>query len=216
MIVELAGPAGVGKSTLSRALKSSWTAASGSIWGLPDPLLVAHGVRAVPSFVPLWRTAGTLLWNETTHMVRLRTLEDLLLQKQQQQPVIFDEGPVFTLAWLRGFGHPVMKSLAADPWWQTTLRSWSRLIDAVVVLDAPDSLLAQRIRTRPNDHEVKHASNSEIAVWMGRFREALEWVLAELAKEQGPIVIRLETTSLPPHLIAQQVQEGLNRGVYAG
>jgi hypothetical protein len=149
-------------------------------------------------------------------MVRLSTLEYLLRHDQTKRTLVFDEGPVFTLAWLRGFGHPVMRSLAADQWWQTTLRSWAGLIDAVVVLDAPDTLLAQRIRTRPNDHEVKQASDSEISVWMQRFREALEWVLGELTREQGPLVIRLETTALPPHLIAQQVHEAMDRGAYAG
>jgi hypothetical protein len=109
-----------------------------------------------------------------------------------------------------------MRSLAADGWWQTTVRSWTGLIDAVVVLDAADPLLASRIRQRPIDHEVKDASDREIAVWMARFREALDWVLTELTREQGPVVVRLDTSVSTPEQLAQQALQALDRGVYAG
>ncbi|MFL5403183.1 MAG: hypothetical protein ACJ8BF_10245 [Gemmatimonadales bacterium] len=216
MIVELVGPAGVGKSTLNRQLTETWSARSGTIWGLPRRRLLRNGVQLIPSFMPLWRLADTTLWDETTHMVRLRTLQQLLREEKPGELLVFDEGPVFALTWLRGFGHPIMRSLAADPWWQTALRNWAGLMDAIVVLDAPDPLLAQRIRSRAYGHEVKRASDREVAVWMGRFREALDWVIAELTKQPGPLVVRLETAAAEPAQIAQRVLEALDRGAYAG
>jgi broad-specificity NMP kinase len=216
MIVELAGPAGVGKSTLNRALAGRLAAASGTIWGQPESSLLKNGVQSIPAFFPLWRLARAPLWQETTNMVRLRALLHSLRYLERNRAVIFDEGPVFALAWLRGFGHPVMRSLVADQWWQTAVRSWAGVIDAVVVLDAPDTLLAERIRARPNDHEVKRASDAEISIWMARFREALDWVLTELTREQGPIVVRLETSASTPEQIARQVLEAIDRGAYAG
>jgi broad-specificity NMP kinase len=216
MIVELAGPAGVGKSTLNRALSGPLAAVSGTLWGQPKSSLLKNGIQSIPGFIPLWRSARAPLWYETTNMVRLRTLLHSLRNPDRSRTVIFDEGPIFALAWLRGFGHPVMRSLAADPWWQTTVHSWAGVIHAVVVLDAPDTVLAERIRVRPSDHEVKQASDAEISVWMARFREALDWVLAELTTEQGPIVVRLETTASAPEQIAQQVLDAIDRGAYAG
>ena len=65
----------------------------------------------------------------------------------------------------------------SSEWWRSALREWASLIDVVVVLDAPDHVLAQRIRAR-HRHEVKEFPDHEIARWMARFREALEWVLA--------------------------------------
>jgi hypothetical protein len=214
MIVELAGPAGAGKSTVGQMAVQA--GASGTIWGLPKTTLLKNGIRLLPYFIPLWQSARSHLWDETTHMMRLRALQELLERERDGKPVIFDEGPVFALARLRGFGHPVMRSLAADPWWQSTISCWAELIDVVVVLDAPDTLLAERIRARAIDHEVKLASDPEISVWMARFREALDWVLGELTKENGPVVVRLETAALPPQELAQQVLETLDRGVYAG
>jgi hypothetical protein len=133
------------------------------------------------------------------------------------EPVaVFDEGPVFALAWLRGFGHETLRNEASDAWWQATFREWRAVIDTVVVLDAPDSILAQRIRARPDEHEVKQASDAEITAWMARFRSALDWVLAELAGQDGPTVLRLEAAQSPPDRIAERVLEVLDWGVYAG
>lgn len=216
MILELAGPAGVGKTSLQRALAARWSGAPRTIWGLPAPSLLATGVRSLPGFVPLWSAARAPLWDETRHLVRLLTLETALKSEVRPTPIIFDEGPVFALAWLRGFGHPVMRSSAADSWWRLTTRIWAGIMEVVVVLDAPDAILAQRIRSRPEDHEVKAYPDAEIADWMARFRESLDWVLSELTAEGGPAVIRISTAEGSPASLAATVVESLEREMYAG
>lgn len=215
MILELAGPAGVGKSSLQRALVGRWSAAPRTIWGQPVPSLLATGVRSLPGFMPLWSSARAPLWDETRHLVRLLTLGEALRSEPGRERVIFDEGPVFALAWLRGFGHPVMRSSAAESWWRLTTSVWAGLMDVVVVLDAPDSVLAHRIRSRPEDHEVKAYSDPDIAAWMARFRESLDWVLSELTVEAGPAVIRINAADSSPAAIAATVLESLPREAYA-
>jgi hypothetical protein len=216
-LVELAGPAGAGKSATLQALIACSHGGNGTIWGLPVSSLLLNGVQLIPSFVPLWRQARAPLWDETRHLVRLRTLARALRSGgSERNTVVFDEGPVFALAWLRGFGHPVMRSSAAEPWWRTTIHQWASLIDMVVVLDAPDGLLAQRIRNRSGDHEVKRASDPEIAAWMARFRQALDWVLASLALESGLTVLRLDTSMETPEQLAERALAALERSVYAG
>jgi hypothetical protein len=215
-LVELAGPAGAGKSAMRRALIARSPAANGTIWGLPVLSLLRNGAELTPSFIPFWWQTGSSLWEETRHMVRLRTLQRALRSGGLHQTVIiFDEGPVFTLARLRAFGHPIMQSERSEHWWRATLHEWAGLIDTVVVLDAPDAVLAQRIRSRPEDHEVKQASDSELMAWMGRFRQALDWVLARLAMESGMTVLRLDTRSETPEQLADQALAGLDRTVYA-
>ena len=191
-VVELAGPAGAGKSSVCRTLISRYTAVPGTIWGQPVPSLLKTGVQLSPTLLGFWRSSGSLLWPESRHIVRLRTMHrSLNRDPAAARPVtIFDEGPVFALAWLRGFGHDTMRSEGSDQWWRGTLRSWARVVDAVVVLDAPDSLLASRIRSRPEWHEVKQEPDWYIAGWMARFRSALDWVLAGFAIYGGPAVIR--------------------------
>jgi hypothetical protein len=216
MILELAGPAGVGKSSVQRDLVSRWSAAPRTIWGQPVPLLLATGVRFLPGFMPLWSSARAPLWDETRHLVRLLTLGAALRSAPAAQPVVFDEGPVFALAWLRGFGHPVMRSSAAESWWRLTTSVWAGLTDVVVVLDAPDAVLAHRIRSRPEDHEVKGYSDAHIAAWMARFRESLDWVLSQLTSQDGPAVIRINTAEDSPAAIAAAVLQSVQREAYAG
>lgn len=209
--VELVGPAGVGKSTLSVSLVRQLQGVPREIWGLPVVPLLLNGTRLIPTFTGLWLHARSPLWQEIRHMVRLRTLQRALRRATPQTDAVllFDEGPVFALAWLRGFGHDTLREQPSAEWWRTALREWASVMDAVVVLDAPDHLLAARIRARPHPHEVKEFSDPEIARWMERFRQALEWVLTEMARHGGPAVVRLSSREEPADRIAERIVQEL-------
>jgi predicted ATPase len=212
-VAELVGPAGAGKSTVLRALVSRYTAVPKTIWGQSIPLLLSTGVQLGPTLLPFWRESGSLLWPESRHVIRLRALHRTLTRDPRpgEQVTVFDEGPVFALAWLRGFGHESMRSESSDLWWRSTLHSWARLIDAVVVLDAPDSVLARRIRTRSEWHEIKGEPDWYITEWLGRFRSALDWVLAGFAIQGGPAVIRISAEREEASLLAERVAQALDR-----
>jgi hypothetical protein len=206
----------VGKSTLLQNLGLRGKDAHGTIWGQPVLPLLGQGLQLLPTLFGLWSHSGSLLWHESRHVVRLANLHRALCRRElpQGRVVIFDEGPIFALAWLRGFGHEIMRSEATDEWWRATLRDWGALLDAVVVLDAPDSLLAQRIRSRPHPHEMKQASDLEISVWTARFREALDWVLEAMAGNGGPLVLRVENHQERPDALANLVGAALDRMPY--
>jgi hypothetical protein len=146
-------------------------------------------------------------------MVRLRTLRRELHAASSYggESLVFDEGPVFALAWLRGFGHETLRQSPSADWWRVALRDWASVMDAVVVLDAPDHLLAARIRARPHPHEVKEFPDAEIARWMARFRHALDWVLTEMARYGGPPVLRLSGEE-PAERIADRLVKELREG----
>jgi broad-specificity NMP kinase len=129
--------------------------------------------------------------------------------------LVFDEGPVFALAWLRGFGHESLRRDSSAEWWNVTLGQWARRVDLVVVLDASDAQLAQRIKARSTWHEVKDAPVPEIAAWMARFRIALEWVLAGLTANGGPHVVRISTDQQCPEHVVDQIRSALNGAAYA-
>lgn len=209
---ELVGPAGAGKSTLVQSLAGRVRSDFGEIWGLPVPALLANGVQLIPTFSRFWVHSGSLLWAETRYMVRLRTLGKALHRPPARtaEVLIFDEGPVFALAWLRGFGHEGVQEEIASEWWTTAFREWAAVIDVVVVLDAPDHVLAQRIRSRARDHEVKQFPDDEIVRWMARFRDALEWVLAGLSRHGGPVVVRLSSQDAASECLAERLAQELN------
>lgn len=140
-------------------------------------------------------------------MVRLRTLNRAFRQNGAgtDRLVLLDEGPIFALVWLRGFGHETMRSRSSQRWWRRALREWAAVIDAVVVLDASDSVLARRIQARSEAHEVKEFSDEEISDWMARFRAAQDWVLAGLAAHGGPVILRLATDQEPANRIAERL-----------
>ena len=215
--MELVGPAGAGKSTLSKSLVRQLQGNPAEIWGLPLWPRLLDATRLIPTFTGLWLHSRSPLWHETMHMVRLRALHRALRRPAPTGTValIFDEGPIFVLAWLRGFGHEALRQQPSAEWWKTALREWASVMDAVVVLDAPDHLLAARIRARAHPHEVKEFSDPEIARWMAQFRQALEWVLTEMARHGGPSVVRLSSRDEPADRIAEKVVQQL-RGMGHG
>jgi broad-specificity NMP kinase len=109
-----------------------------------------------------------------------------------------------------------MRKAVSEAWWHIVFEEWTRLVDLVVVLDAPDELLARRIRCRPEDHEVKQLSDAQIARWMARFRQSLDWVLEGLSLEGGVAVLRLDTSTETPEQLAERTLAAVDRGVYAG
>src|SRR5207253_8094260 len=92
--------------------------------------------------------------------------------------VVLDEGPVFALAWLQVFGaERLLRSTAYKRWVQRTLADWARVLDAVVLVDAPDPVLSQRIRARVKPHLVKDQSDQQITAFAARFRAAFASVI---------------------------------------
>jgi hypothetical protein len=109
-----------------------------------------------------------------------------------------------------------MRSEASEPWWRAIFGEWKGLVSTILVLDAPDELLAQRIRSRPEEHEIKQASDTEVAAWVGRFREALAWVLENLEPGPATTVVRLESGSETPEQIAERALAAIEGHVHAG
>ena len=195
LVAELVGPAGSGKSALSHRLVGRVGALRASVWLLPRGWWVLNAVRSLPVLAALCLATRSLPWEEMRQIVRLRTLRQLLARRAARHAplVVLDEGPVFALAYTRLFGSERWRTDTPAPWWRRALREWMGALDVVVLLDAPDDVLASRIRTREKQHRVKQSSDSEIDAFTAAYRKAFTLAIDTLVAETGARVTTLQS-----------------------
>ena len=209
VVVELIGPAGAGKSSVLRAMRqlNPRVRTDLHLWGLPRGLLLAAGARQLPRAVgrALWRRRP-LAWDELVQMVRVEALERSLAQLDdpRTRSVVLDEGPVFALGWMEVF-YPGNGTRAIAPWRRHAIAAWRDALDAIVFLDAPDTTLIRRIRTRPKPHMVKDWPDADIRDFTARFRTAFVHALAELAEARPIPVHTLRTDCRAPADVAARI-----------
>lgn len=191
-MVEVIGPAGVGKSRLADQLRARHPRACVrlALWGLPALALGRHALRLAPTCLAAWREGRPFRWSELTQMIRLGALGDVVARKARDEGlIVLDEGPVFALSWFRVFFPWRDKEPVFSRWRDQALARWGALVDAVVYLDAPDPVLVDRIRRRRKPHMVKASPRSEICAFVARFRQAFRRVLGDLIRTGAPSLL---------------------------
>jgi adenylate kinase family enzyme len=196
-LVELVGPAGAGKSTLSRVLPACdarFTVRRG-VWYLPRLWLVVSMFAIVPTLLVALCGGRPLRGPELAQMIRLDALRRCMARARRRgnHVIVLDEGPVFALAWL-----DLTYRRNGDPGWAAWRRrmigAWGGGdgLDAVVRMDADDTVLTRRIKARVKSHRVKDAPPDAIAAFTRDFRQAYDRVVGELA-ERGVRVALVDT-----------------------
>ena len=223
LIVELVGPAGAGKSTLTQAL--NWRSsrvlpivhpcyrnigqapffARNSLLALPTlaalaaqhhPLMVGTWKRSGANAIPAFRDGDWLSRREIAWMVILTGWHTVLRRQGSvgKDVVVLDQGPVYLLTELHAFGSRVLASRPAKEWWARMYEQWADTLDLVIRLDADDEVLAQRIRARVQCHIVKDESDEKISEFLGQFRTAYDTVISRLlASSRRLRILRLDT-----------------------
>ena len=195
MVVELVGPAGVGKTTLARNVQraDSSVHVGLSLWGLPRTRLMRGAIALVPTIVLAAVRNRRLRWREIAHMIRLDALRRVLRrEKSRHRIILLDEGPVFGISWLdlcfakRGAETPA-------EWRRRALAKWAAVLDSVIFLDAHNRTLAGRLRKRAKKHRMMKGSDVAIRRFANRFREAFDKVIAELGVSGNLVVDQVRT-----------------------
>lgn len=208
-VVELAGPAGAGKTTVARALVRSLP---GARLGSPPGRLAT--IRSVVTTAPVLLASRSLAapgrwWSEA----ELRSVGYLLAWQHELRdavaggPLLLDHGPVFRLAMLVAGQPQALRHPVFGPWWWRTATTWGRLLDMVVVLDAPTDDLIARIEARPREHRVRGADPREVERFVDAYRVAFDQVLRVVSHEGTPVV-RVDTAA-PPEVVADAVRARL-------
>jgi cytidylate kinase len=218
-VIELVGPAGVGKTTIRRLLAAQYGLTGRSVWYMPLPRLVASAVRLAPASLRLSLQAGTPAWAETKTMIRLDALFHLLqgVEGRITRGWVLDEGPAFVFGWLRTIGREAARPDQFGAWWQTEIARWRRVVNVIVILDACDAVLLKRIRTREKVHLLKTASDVEAVLFFDRYRAAYEATIADLTGGDGvrPDVVHLRTDEQSPEEIVAALAGRLNGRLHA-
>ncbi|HEX9704679.1 MAG TPA: hypothetical protein VGA20_05485 [Gemmatimonadales bacterium] len=193
LVAEVVGVWGAGKSALVSSIKAADRSIQVplALWALPTVELLRGGVQALITIGGLFRAAGGPRWKEARLLARLRALHRELQSqiRQGSRVVLFDEGPAVLLSWLRGAAHQTAGNGGPAAWWPKVLAEWAGSLDLVVFLDAPNPVLAHRIRTRSQRHPLKHKSDAEISGLLEHHRAAYSSVLTELQAFGGPAVL---------------------------
>jgi len=208
VVVELIGPPGAGKSTLARILgeRDRRIRAGLGVDGLPMPLLAASALRALPTLLALCRSTSGHAWAESRQIVRLHALGELLERASGNgsRVLLLEEGPVLVLSWLRVFCPATQSDPALARWRERALAQWAAVVRLVLVLDARDEVLRERIRARAKPHLVKHKTDRDIADFIASFRVAFAQVGAALAR-RGASLATIRTDEAPLARVAEQV-----------
>jgi hypothetical protein len=208
-VVELAGPAGAGKTTVATALTRMLP---GTRLGPPPGRFatVRALVPATPMLLASRSAAGEgKRWSqpEIRSVGYLLAWQRTLATPEPGRLLLLDHGPVFRLAMLVAGRPAALRHSVFGPWWRRTAAAWAALLDEVVVLDAPTEELISRIESRPREHRVRGAGRSEAERFVDDYRVAFDEVLRTLS-DLGTPVVRVDTAA-PPDAVADDVRSRL-------
>jgi deoxyadenosine/deoxycytidine kinase len=212
VVVELVGPAGAGKTTLSQVLvqcsEKIVVGAEISLRNKEHLLVFLQNFHSVlPILMARNESGRSFTWDEVKAMAYLKGWPRILRQQVARRNIIvlLDQGPIFKLATLYAFGPERLRSQAFKKWWNDMFEEWAVLLDMVVWLDAPNPVLEKRINYRDQRHAVKGRPEPEAREFLEQYRTSYEQMLARLTADGGPILFQFDTSQTSIEQIAENV-----------
>lgn len=179
-VIELLGLPGAGKTTVVQAVASTGTVAVMSRYrSLANvPAYSMAALRLAPALASgSWKGCS---WRDRNRLIRLESSRSIVRRhaRSRADAFVFDQGPVFLLKQLSG--SDCARSTAAEARRVEILRRWGRTFDLALVLDAPDDVLLQRVRSRGKRHPLQDMSDDLARQALDAERRSLELLLEEL------------------------------------
>jgi deoxyadenosine/deoxycytidine kinase len=201
-IVEIIGPAGAGKTTLTRALtEGSRTVQLG---GFPDvrrisdlPFFLWHGLQISPALFICPRGISRKLTRREFAWLSILHGWPSILQKQlkKNRTILLDQGPVYLLAETNRFGPEYLRRKKAENFWHDLYSRWSNTLDMVIWLDAADADLVKRIRSRDKGHVLKNETVESAFEFLSSYRKAYEQTISILMAGRPNLkILRFDTS----------------------
>jgi hypothetical protein len=216
-LVEVAGVAGSGKSSLTRSICEDSGFSTGGFIHTRLPSHLLRVARATPRLLPILasdrRRSPRMSWPEFKLMVYVTRWRTVLRREMRRRGgvSVLDQGPIYALVRLKAEGKPFTTSPAFEAWWEDMLQIWVAELSTVVWLDASDDVLWRRINGRSQLHKKKGEAVDEGRRFIDTYRRSFEEVLHRMESLGAPEVLRFDTeeataeqlaTRLRPHLSA--------------
>jgi thymidylate kinase len=205
-VVELAGPAGAGKSSVFARLVARVhnVDVMPVLRTRPYVHVLATNVPAILATVVRHGTIRSLTPEKVRSMLYLRALPGLIERRpvSEGNVLVFDQGPLHLLS------EAQLRDDRLNAWRKATLETWASLLDAVVWLDAPDAVLAERIDARSKWHRLKGEGLEAAIEVLEEARDAYEPMISSLeAREDGPAILRFDTSRMSPDDVVDSLLE---------
>jgi hypothetical protein len=211
-LVEVAGVAGAGKSTVTQAICAVPGFRRGRFIRARAPAHLLQLVSGIPRVTPVVIASGfrspRLSWRELKLLVYVtRWLPVLRREARHYDGVtVLDQGPIYALVRLRAEGKPFTGTRAFGRWSDDMLQAWTRELTAIVWLDARDDVLWERINRRAQSHTKKGEGDDEGYRFITHYREAFEDALRSIEALDGPRVLRFDTEHTTPAELAATIR----------
>lgn len=212
-LIEIAGVAGAGKSTLSAALCcAEGRYQRGPFIRTRAPSHLVYVLRGLPRLLPVLVANAArpprMSWPDVKLMAYITGWRDFLTRRygSSDSAVVLDQGPIYALVRLKAQGRGVAASHPFQRWWNDMLAQWLRTLSVIVWLDAPDDVLRARIDARAKAHTVKGTAADVGQRFITRYRELFDDVLRTVELSDPPRVLRFDTADTPVEQLVTDVR----------
>jgi hypothetical protein len=206
VVVELAGPAGAGKtSTLAQLVRGA---------GSVEPLRItldeyaAAAITLLPSLARLAIGPPRVGWKDMKRTVFLAAAASACARAKRRGGAsawVLDEGPVYMLARMRVLRGPDPEPPALRAVLQRLRARLARDLDLIVLLDAPDAVLTRRIESR-RQPPPSPVQGPDLVAFLSRYRTIFDQVVAEFRAHAPVAVVRIDTGAASQDSVAQQIR----------
>jgi deoxyadenosine/deoxycytidine kinase len=213
-LVEITGVAGSGKSTVTSILIRGRFARATFI-SARDPKQLSLFLRCLPRLgrliVENLRRRPRMTWADFKLMVYISTWDTHLSKVASEDPLVFDQGPLYALVRLRAQGIGVASTPAFSRWWSEMLSKWLDQISLVVLLDARDDALIERLNMREQEHDLKGADLNHGREFLSRYRTLFEEIGSEIERLEKPTLHRVDTGRIRADEVARMVEDAVSQ-----
>jgi shikimate kinase len=217
LLVEIVGTAGAGKTTLLQGLSQSSNSIQpifhyGNLRSLPT--YIGAVLVLMPTYLRHQHKGSRYAWQEIKWMVRLLASYQIARQQKADSKLVtmIDQGPIYTLARLLDRQRTSAKGPEFMQWWMEMLEKWASILDMVIWLDAPTTVLLQRVYTRGKQHAAKELNEREAGEMLANMQASYEQTLAALKRHGHTTVISWDTSVSSVEEVIEQTLSTLKLG----